>query len=296
MQYLQNLDTMQMQADRRQSVASSSWDSAGPMSPFSGPQDDSRRPSIARKPTSRGMASQSDATSHQRLASLSQTAAAPNMIQGRQPSQHAPPPVPSYWAQQEPTADATSATPYIPRRHTSADVRDNPGWRSNFSSSEHLPLPNPNMGNQYSPFGSSTNSGQWPSSPSQHPTQGEQQLRDTLGRYQIDSRNPSTASDATVTQTSYPNPHPGVHQDISQASAGYLQPSQGPFGTVHEGPLFGPQQSHRSSMFKKDIWSNSGASTRRSSMAHILNPADTAERDEEEDVAPDERSKRKRVG
>lgn len=51
-------------------------------------------------------------------------------------------------------------------------------------------------------------------------------------------------------------------------------------------------------VFNSTVWNqgpSSGGSTRRSSMAHILNPADTVERDEEDDVAPDERGKRKRL-
>lgn len=302
MVFLQSVDVSQMQADRRQSSASSAWESSGPISPYSGLPDDSRRPSMARTPISRAAPSRSAATSprNSRLASVSESNGL-SALAGRQLPLQNPPPVPSFWAQQSQqqpsTTEGTSSPPFIPRRHTSTDIRENPGWRSAYSSSEHLPLPNASAVNHYSPFGSTSSLGQWPSLPGQQATQGEQQLRDTLGRYQIDSRNPSSASDATVTQTSYPTSTSGMNQDMSQTSAGFLHPVQNNmFAHVEGASLFNSQQPHRGSMFNKDIWAtNSGGSTRRSSMAHILNPADTAERDEEEDLAPDERQKRQRM-
>lgn len=267
------------------------------MSPF-GMQDDSRRASLAYPTILRAPTSRSAATSPRRMASVSHSIVPSHVSGGRPSSTHPPPPVPSFWGHgtQQPIVGESSSPPYIPRRHTSADIRDNAGWRSAQGSSENLPLPNTSVGGQYSPFGSANSSGQWPSSPSRG-SQSEQQLRDTLGRYKIDSRNASTASDATVTpQMSYPIHPSGMRQDMSQASAGLLQPAQaGPFGNINEGTLFNQQSSGRS-LFSKDIWPNSGSSTRRSSMAHILNPADTAERDEEEDVAPEDRTKRKRMG
>lgn len=299
MEQLRNFDAFQqVPVDRRQSTASSNWDSSGgAMSPF-GMQDDSRRASLAYPMTARAHPSRSAATSPRRVGSISQTTTASHISGGRPSSTHPPPPVPSFWghSNQQPVMGEASSPPYIPRRHTSADIRDNPGWRSTQGSSEHLPLPNNNAGGQYSPFGSINNPGQWPPSPSRG-SQNEEQIRDTLHRYQIDSRNPSTASDATVTpQMSYPHHPSGMQQDMSQASAGLLQPAQaGQFGNIHEGSLFNQQSSARS-LLNKDIWSNSGSSTRRSSMAHILNPADTAERDEEEDIGPEERPKRKRMG
>jgi len=45
----------------------------------------------------------------------------------------------------------------------------------------------------------------------------------------------------------------------------------------------------------KDVFASSDPPTRRSSMAHLLNPADTAERSDEDDVGPDDLRKRKRV-
>lgn len=210
-----------------------------------------------------------------------------------------PPPVPGFQNQNPLAASDSSPLVYPPRRHTSADIRDNAGWRSTYNSAENLSLPSANMTQHYSPYGSSNGSAQWPSSPGRQTSQGEQQLRESLDRYQIDSRNASTAStasDSTVTQSSYPS-QPSSQQDPPQSGGGFLQPGQNIFGNVQEGSLFNQPSSGGRSLFNgKDMWSHSSSSTRRSSMAHILNPADTAEREDEDDVAPEDRSKRKRVG
>ena len=58
---------------------------------------------------------------------------------------------------------------------------------------------------------------------------------------------------------------------------------------------FGSQQHAVHPLFK-DSALNSGPPTRRGSMAHILNPAETAERDEEGDDREEEDRKRKRLG
>lgn len=292
---LQSFDASQASFDRRQSATSSTWESVGgTMSPYQG---DSRRQSLAPNSGFRPYPSRSAAASPNRYGSISN--AAPGTMMDRAPSSYLPP-LAAVSSHQQATAGDSSAN--MARRHTSADIRETAAWRSNFSSSEHLPIPN---ANRYSPYGSANGSGQWPSSPGMRSSQTELQLRDTLGRYQIDSRNPSTASDATITHSSYPLP--GHMQDPSQASGGLSQPGiqpqsgmgqsgMGIFNNVHEGHIFSQPSAVARSPFTKDPFADSGASTRRSSMAHILNPADTAERADEDDVAPDERSKRKRLG
>lgn len=236
--------------------------------------------------------SRSAAASPSRYESISN--AVPGNMMGRGPPSYLPPPAAASGHQQAAVGDLSSN---MGRRHTSADIRETAAWRSNLGSSEHLPLPN---ANHYSPYGSANSSGHWPSSPGPRSSQTEQQLRDSLGRYQIDSRNPSTASDATVTHSSYQLP--GPMQDRAQASGGFSQsglaPQQGMtlFNTAQENHLFSQPSAVTRNLFGKDPFADSGTSTRRSSMAHILNPADTAERGDEDEVAPDERSKRKRLG
>lgn len=146
--------------------------------------------------------------------------------------------------------------PNLARRHTSADIRDH-GW----------PLPQPNG----SPYASGQNSSQWPpSSPQQAPLAGDQQIRDQLASYQINNGRRGTV--ANVTSPLAPEGPPsglGVDNVSWSLASKFPRPSF----ELHSAPA-----------------------TRRSSMASnvhsLLNPAVTAERDDEDGPLDDRKRKR----
>lgn len=121
-----------------------------------------------------------------------------------------------------------------------------------------------------SPYASGHNSSQWPSSPKRPALNlhDDQRLRDSLSAYSING--PSQSRPAT----------PPLTNGSSVDSLGTWS-----WGT-------GRDRLGSTSLFKD----SSGPPTRRGSMAHILNPAETAERDEEldEEMVEAER-KRKRL-
>ena len=165
--------------------------------------------------------------------------------------------------------------PNMGRRHTSADIRV-PGW--------------PGHGTD-SPLASGQSSTHWPSSPTQAPMTSDQHIRDSLASYElgaprksISSRQttpPLTSGDTTTstvsTESHWSNPNPFAANPNPFAS------NPNPFG---------------GSKFQSRHQLDSAPQTRRSSMASnvhsLLNPAETAERDEEDGMGPDDR-KRKRV-
>ena len=165
--------------------------------------------------------------------------------------------------------------PNMGRRHTSADIRV-PGW--------------PGHGTD-SPIASGQSSSHWPSSPTQAPMNSDQHIRDSLASYELGAPRksfsshqttpPLMSSDTTTstvsTETHWSNPNPFASNPNPFAS------NQNPFG----GSKFQPRHQLESA-----------PQTRRSSMASnvhsLLNPAETAERDEEEGMGPDDR-KRKRL-
>ena len=165
--------------------------------------------------------------------------------------------------------------PNMGRRHTSADIRV-PGW--------------PGHGTD-SPLASGQSSTHWPSSPTQAPMTSDQHIRDSLASYELgaprksfSSRQttpPLTSSDTNTstvsTESHWSNPNPFASNPNPFAS------NQNPFG----GSKFPPRHQL-----------DSAPQTRRSSMASnvhsLLNPAETAERDEDEGAGPDDR-KRKRI-
>lgn len=170
-------------------------------------------------------------------------------------SQVPPPPPPPH-----PLATVASPPTNLPRRHTSADIRNVPGWQ-----------------NAPSPFASGQSSSQWPSSPKRGPTilNEDQHLRDSLSSYSLTQASSQGRTDGSrpTTPPSYTNGSTVDH--LNSWSWGSTRDKSGGPG------LFG---------------NNSGPPTRRGSMAHILNPAETAERDEEheEEMREDDR-KRKRI-
>ncbi len=169
-----------------------------------------------------------------------------------------PPPPPPH-----PLTAVTSPPTNLPRRHTSADIHAH-SWQQ----------PNP------SPFASGHSSAQYPSSPKPGPTlmNEDQRLRDSLSSYSLQ----------------------GASQGHSMS-----RPATPPFGNANGNGVeslntwswsnsskFGGSGLPSSGLLKD----NSGPPTRRGSMAHILNPAETAEREEErEEELREEDRKRKRV-
>ncbi|KAI9828938.1 MAG: hypothetical protein M1819_006437 [Sarea resinae] len=152
-------------------------------------------------------------------------------------------------------ASVTSPAANLSRRHTSADIRLH-GWQAAPGGS---------------PFGSGQSSTQWPSSPNRTPNPGDQQLRDALAQYEIRNSRPHGSRQATPPLTSDTTP-----SNLSVES-----------GWSFGGPRY--------SLKPTDT---PGPPTRRSSMASnvhsLLNPAETAERADEDDPISDDR-KRKRM-
>ena len=227
-----------------------------PLSPRGYNYPDSRRSSIQIEPQHVGIRPPVPpippqfATSPRRFGSLSTSQASPAF------SRPAPPPQ----AQQGVHPLASMVTPPLPpnlaRRHTSADIR------------EHWPQQNQNG----SPFAGGQSNAQWqqPVSPSQSANTGDLQIRDQLAKYDINEARRQTVSVHHLTSSLAPEPSPsGLGVENVAWSIG--------------------------SRFPKSTFElHSAPATRRSSMASnvhsLLNPAETAERDEE----PEDR-KRKRL-
>ncbi|KAK4115760.1 hypothetical protein N656DRAFT_787397 [Canariomyces notabilis] len=147
----------------------------------------------------------------------------------------------------------------LARRHTSADIRAH-GWQ-----------PNP------PPFASGPPSSQWPSSPNRVPGPDDQRLRDSFSHYSL-----QTASQPHSRPATPPPPH---------YSNGGMPSASDTFGSWS----WNSANRENKNLMVKD---SSGPPTRRSSMAHILNPTDTPERGDEDGLDPrgDDDRKRKRLG
>jgi len=148
--------------------------------------------------------------------------------------------------------------PNMGRRHTSADIRV-PGWPPH---------------NHESPMASGQSSAHWPSSPTHAPISGDQHIRDQLASYELGGPRKSCSSQQTTPPLTSNDTTPSTLSMDSHWS------NPNPFG----GSKFQPRHL------------DSAPQTRRSSMASnvhsLLNPAETAERDEDE--FGDDR-KRKRI-
>ncbi|KAK0706477.1 HSF-type DNA-binding-domain-containing protein [Lasiosphaeria miniovina] len=149
----------------------------------------------------------------------------------------------------------------LARRHTSADIREH-GWQ-----------PNP------PPFASGPPSSQWPSSPNRVSITEDQRIRDSFSHYSLQTASQPHSRPAT------PPPPPFVN---------------GGGGGGGGGPDFGSwswNSANRGDNKNLSVRDSSGPPTRRGSMAHILNPTDMAERDDEDDLdlRGDDDRKRKRL-
>ncbi|KAF2007147.1 hypothetical protein P154DRAFT_184690 [Amniculicola lignicola CBS 123094] len=239
---------------------------APPLSPRQVPQDnvlEQRRGSLAGNPRQapfRPPVPPHIAISPRRYGSIGTGNYSPSSA--RTPASHQPPPPPPPTIQ-HPGAHlgVSSSPPYnLYRRHTSADIRTH-GWP-------------PQQPPAHSPYTSGQNSSQWPSSPHRTPIGGDdQQLRNALESYQL-PRGPRQQSSRQGTPPLTSDTTPST---LSADSSWSLPGQRYPFNT-------------------KGI-DTPGPPTRRSSMASnvhsLLNPAETAERADEDD--PDDARKRKRM-
>ena len=145
----------------------------------------------------------------------------------------------------------------LARRHTSADIRAH-GWQQP-------------PGGPYG--GSGPPSTQWPSSPSR-PGPEDQRLRESLSTYSLQG-----ASQQSRSRPATP-PAPPFSNGMNGMEA---------LDNWNWGNAANRENKNLS------IRDSSGPPTRRGSMAHILNPTDTAERDDEDDPRGEDDRKRKRM-
>ena len=148
--------------------------------------------------------------------------------------------------------------PNMGRRHTSADIRV-PGWPPH---------------SHESPMASGQSSAHWPSSPTQIPVSGDQHIRDQLASYELGAPRKSVSSSHHTTP-----PLTSNDTTLSTMSMDSHWSNPNPFG----GSKLQPRHL------------DSAPQTRRSSMASnvhsLLNPAETAEQDED-DCGDDRKRKR----
>jgi hypothetical protein len=160
-------------------------------------------------------------------------------------------------AEPHPLATVEPPPGNLARRHTSADIRAH-GWQ---------PTPPPFVT-------SGPPSSHWPSSPNRLP-QEDQGLRDSLSQYSLQtaSQRPSLSRPATPPPPPFSNGISGMDSLNSWS--------------------WGSSNRENKNLALRDL--SSGPPTRRGSMAHILNPTDIIERDDEDDPRGDDDRKRKRM-
>ncbi|TKA67661.1 hypothetical protein B0A55_08144 [Friedmanniomyces simplex] len=251
---------------------------AMPMSPHQRPFDESRRPSlqaVGRPNSFRAPVPPHLQMSPRRYGSIGTANGAYSPTSTRPMNYPPPPPPPQPQHQQpHPLSNISSPPASLARRHTSADIRIH-SWGGN----QPQPQPQPQYHGS-SPYASGQSSSAWPSSPRLPANTGDQQLRDVLASYEL-PRGPHISS----RQPSPPPPHDNTGVPSFGSS----------FGNYANTNDAGWQLPGARYPFKS--LETPGGPSRRSSMASnvhsLLNPADTAER-EGEDEGPDER-KRKRL-
>lgn len=308
LEFIRNQDTLPPVdlRTRQTSFAIPQFENGPPMSPFQLAQDDSRRGSMFgtsaaprqgffRPPLPHRNTAELALARRADLGDLGPIRGATPPREFKQPTSMEPP--------TSPTADphATSPPSYLSRRHTSADIRPQ-SWLSVVGSNNEQQI-----AQQNSPFASGQSSSNWPSSPHRTPNvnTGEQQLRDSLARYQLsgnDSRPPPPQGQGASRNSTPPQPHaPGEPSNMGTPSHHHHNSGHS-LNHSYTAPM-NPSQSSDAPGWSfpgvrlpfKDVFA-SGPPTRRGSVAHLLNPADTVERDEEEDLGPEELRKRKRLG
>jgi hypothetical protein len=247
---------------------------AMPASPRQRPFDESRRPSlqaVGRPNSFRAPVPSHLQMSPRRLGSIGSGNAAYSPTSAR-PAYPPPPPAPPAQIQAQHPLSQQQTPPGLPRRHTSADIRVQ-GWQGGQPPASY-------NNHASSPYASGQNSTAWPSSPRIAANAGDQQIRDALAQYEL-----PRASQVNSRQPSPPPSHEMGAPSYS-ASFGSSYANSNDAGWQLPGARY---------PFKSLL--DTAPPTRRSSMASnvhsLLNPADTAERDGE-DEGHDER-KRKRL-
>ncbi|KAJ9132270.1 Transcription factor SFL1 [Pleurostoma richardsiae] len=126
-----------------------------------------------------------------------------------------------------------------------------------------------------SPFASGSTSTQWPSSPSRLAPE-DQRIRESFSQYSLQTASQPHSRPATPPPPPPPFANGGGIESLSSWS-------------------WNSSNRENRNLAIKD---SSGPPTRRGSMAHILNPTDTAEREDEDenDIRGDDDRKRKRLG
>ncbi|KAK0612890.1 HSF-type DNA-binding-domain-containing protein [Bombardia bombarda] len=237
-----------------------------PVSPRQLPQDDPRRSNLAvpqSRPTNYyrpSVPSNLSVSTRRPYGSIGGTTqSSPSSIR----SQQAPPPPPG----PHPLANVELPPSSLARRHTSADIRAH-GWQ---------PTP--------PPFASGPPSSQWPSSPNRVPVVEEQHIRDSLSHYSLQPSSQPQSRPATPPPPSFAN---GGGAGGGGGNGG---------GSVDNFGSWSWNSANRGENKNLSLRDNSAPPTRRGSMAHILNPTDTAERDDEDemDLRGDDDRKRKRL-
>lgn len=226
-----------------------------PVSPRQLPQDDSRRSTLA-VPSSRAqhqyrptIPSALPLSTRRPYGSIG--ASSPTQSS---PLRNVPPPPPPG---PHPLSNVELPPSNLPRRHTSADIREH-GWPAGPSPFSAPNVPSP----------------AWPPSPSRGVPE-DQRIRESLSSFSLQaaSQTPSRSRPATP-------PLPFANGGNSADTFGSWSWNS---ASNRDGrPLA--------------VKDSSAPPTRRGSMAHILNPSDTAERsDEDEDLRGDDDRKRKRM-
>ncbi|KAM7200958.1 transcription factor SFL1 [Rhypophila sp. PSN 637] len=236
-----------------------------PVSPRQMPQDDPRRSNLAvpqpRPPNyyRPSVPSNLSISTRRPYGSIggNTTQSSPSSIRSQAPP---PPPGP------HPLANVELPPGSLARRHTSADIRAH-GWQPN----------NP------PPFASGPPSSQWPSSPNRPVAPAEEQrIRDSFSHYSLGAASQPHSRPATPPPPLFANGNSG---------------GGGPPVVDNFGSWSWNSAHSRGENKNLSIRDHSAPPTRRGSMAHILNPTDTAERDDEDDLDPrgDDDRKRKRL-
>lgn len=248
-----------------------------PLSPRQRPFDESRRPSLQQAQTPSAFRTAAAAAppasmSPRRFGSIGTAGGAYSPAFNHRASYLRPPPPPP--AIQEPHPDLASPHVSLARRHTSADIRHGvQGWQGHIPSSQ--------FNQTSSPYASGQSSSAWPSSPRHIGNTAEHQhIRDAFANYEL-----PRAAQSGSRQPSPPPPH-------ETGAPSFNSSFGGSFANANDAGWQIP-----GARFPFKGLETPGPPTRRSSMASnvhsLLNPADTAER-EGEDEGPDER-KRKRL-
>lgn len=287
---LAKIRTDSVSSNERYPPFSRAYDTGPPISPRRMQFDDRRRASIQTLP--RPNTYRPLAPSAIRNNSLSTADSSPGSVRGLAPP---PPPAlhtntpPQHQHQQQHNAETPSIAiqppPYIPRRHTSADLLSH-DWTSDQQPQSAT-----------SPF-SGFSQTQTPTHMDSLPPFGgaDHQIREKLASYSFGAPNNSNSNGASNfgasggSQSRQSSRGPSPPSALAPPTeAGWTMPTavRMPFKDVFRTPGFSSQNS-------------SGPPTRRTSMANIqnmLNPVDTAETEEEEPpVDGDEARKRKRLG